>query len=130
MLFVILCLSFSFIFYIAYSKSEAKHIIFNKLFIFSFCVSILISAFLFFQDTYISNNFLEVNTLVTFDEEGYPTTHSVKLYQNISTEKIYTLKNYLGFYILDEITLGEGVKPLVTDAEHPITHFNGITLYS
>ncbi len=130
MLFVILCLIISFILFLLYSRILHKAKILKALFIIFFCFSIFLSTFLFFQDIYISNNYMEVNTLVTFDEEGYPTSHLVNLHQNISTKKIYAIKKRLGFYILDEVTLENGVEPIVTDTEHSATHFGDIPLYT
>lgn len=128
-MFIVLFLILSIIFYFIYSfKSNIK--IFKLLFLIFLSLSLLFSGFSCFQQAYISNKFLNVNSLVTFDENNYPTNHFVNLYINTENQKIYTIDNFYGIYLLKEITLAEGTEPIITDNKNLPPYNNNTPLFT
>lgn len=130
MAFVLIGLITTAFFYITYFRVKKGKKLFRVLFCIFFCLSLLLSAISLAQSTYLKNECIKINGLVTFDEENYPQTHFVNLYQNIHNTKIYTVENFCGLYIFREVTLTEGAEPIFVNSDNSIPYENNIPLYS
>lgn len=129
MLVTVIGLFLSFILYAVILLTKKRKKLFSCLLIFLLCVS-FISAFISFsQSIYIEKNFYNVNAIITFDEEGYPTTHFVNFYKNTSSGKFYKIENHCGFYVFREITLSEDVEPIIVGKHNPSQYYDGAPLY-
>lgn len=64
------------------------------------------------QRVCFEENYLKISGVVTVDEEGYPESHFVTLYENKNTNKTYTMKNVVGFYVFEEVEINNDGFPV------------------
>ena len=129
-MFIVLFLFLTIIFYFVFSSQKEHKKFFKALFFVFLSLSLLLAGFSCFQQMYISDNFLRVNSLVTFDENDYPLNHFVNLYLNTKTQKIYSIENFHGVCIFKEVSLAEGTEPIITDNKNLPPYNNGKPLFT
>lgn len=128
-MFIVLFLFLTIIFYFVFSSRKEHKKFFKALFLIFLSASLLLAVFSCFQGTYISRNFLNVNSLVTFDEDDYATNHFVNLYLNTENQKLYDIENFHGIYLFKEVALAEDVEPIIVNNKNLSSYKSNTPLF-
>lgn len=129
-MFIFLSLVLTGIFYFMFSIMRKNNKIFKKLFLSFLSLSLLLSGLSCCQQAYISNYFMNVSSLVTFDENNYPSNHFVNLYINTESQRIYTIDSFYGIYFFKEVSLAEDVEPIIVDNKNLPPYNNNKPLFT